>query len=239
MPTQTDGKAPTVELYGMASPNVRKITIMLEEVGRSYAFRHVDVFRSGQFSPSFRALNPNGKVPVLVDHERGEPVVIFESAAILIYLAERHAALLPQDEPARTHTLQWLMIQSANVGPLLGQLNHFQLVAPPTSDYALARYRREGERLYRLLDERLANQSYLAGPAYSIADIATYPWALYLEKHGLQPLDFPHLAAWRETVGARPTVRRGMQAIQPAEGIDAEAYRDASPADLDRFFGRA
>jgi GSH-dependent disulfide-bond oxidoreductase len=234
-----DGQTSKVELYGMGSPNVRKISIMLEEVGQPYVFHHVEVFRSGQFSPAFRGLNPNGKVPVLVDRSRGEPIVIFESAAILIYLAEKHGAFLARQEPARSHTLQWLMIQACNVGPLLGQLNHFLLAAPTASDYALERYRREGERLYRLLDQRLATQDNLAGAAYSIADIATYPWALYLERHGFAPEDYPHLAAWREKVGARPAVRRGMDAIRPAESADAEAYRTAAPADLDRFFGRA
>jgi len=228
------------ELYGMGSPNVRKITIMLEELGSPYDFRYVEVFRSGQFAPDFHRLNPNRKVPVLVDHGagEGESAVIFESSAILIYLAEQSGRFLPSVEPARAVTLEWLMIQACNVGPLLGQLNHFMFVAGEGNDYAFDRYRREARRLYRLLDERLEVTPYLAGDSYSIADIATLPWSHYLERHGFETGDFPHLKAWRERLGNRAGVKRGMAAILDAERADAVALRSANPADLDRFFGR-
>ncbi|WP_050805357.1 glutathione S-transferase family protein [Sphingomonas sp. KC8] len=231
---------PAIELYGMASPNVRKITIMLEELGLAYAFRHVAVFRAGQFEADFLALNPNGKVPVLVDHTTpGQPPVVrFESAAILIYLAERHGQLLAPAEPDRGAVLQWLMIQACNVGPMLGQLNHFQFAARDGNDYAYDRYRNEAERLYRLIDQRLAAHAHLAGDTYSIADIATFPWMAYLEKHGFGAGDFPHLCAWRDRIGARAAVQRGLAAIHEAEAIDAEALRTASASDMDRFFGR-
>lgn len=227
------------ELYGMASPNVRKITIMLAEIGQAYTFRHVDVFRGGQFEPAFQKLNPNRKVPVLVDHRSGSdaPIVIFESAAILIYLAEQFRALLPSTEPARTGAIQWLMIQACSVGPMLGQFNHFAFAARD-NDYAFDRYRREAERLYRLLDQRLEQAPYLAGQAYSIADIATYPWVLYLERHDFDWTEFPHLNAWRQRVGARPAAVQGMQAVEPVEAADALAFEAASPEDRDRFFGR-
>lgn len=229
-----------IELYGMGSPNVRKIAIMLEEVGATYTFRHVDVFRAAQFDPAFEKLNPNRKVPVLVDHGGAAdmPVTIFESGAILIYLAEKYGRFLPSVEPGRSSVLQWLMVQTCNIGPMLGQLNHFQFVARDGNDYAWSRYHRESERLYALLEERLTRLPYLAGPEYSIADIATYPWALYLEKHGLRAEDYPALSAWRERIAARPAVGVAMDMIEQATSGDAAALATASPTDLDRFFGR-
>jgi GST-like protein len=230
-----------IELYGMGSPNVRKIAIMLEEIGAPYNFRRVDVFQSGQFAPAFTQLNPNRKVPVIVDHEAagGAPVTIFESGAILIYLAEKYRALLPAGEPQRSTVLQWLMIQTSNIGPLLGQLNHFTFGARAGNDYAYGRYHREAKRLYTLLDQRLATSANLGGDAYSIADIATYPWSLYLEKHRFDAADFPALSAWRDNVGARPAVQRGFATIAKIEKLDQEAMATASAEDLDRFFGRA
>jgi GST-like protein len=229
-----------IDLYGMGSPNVRKIAIMLEEIGAPYTFRRVDVFQSGQFTPEFTQLNPNRKVPVIVDHgETGAaPVTVFESGAILIYLAEKYRMLLPAGEPQRSTVLQWLMIQTSNVGPLLGQLNHFTFGARAGNDYSYGRYHREAKRLYTLLDQRLQGSANLGGDAYSIADIATYPWSLYLEKHGFDATDYPVLSAWRERVGARPAVQRGFATVAKIEGLDQEAMASAAPEDLDRFFGR-
>ena len=229
-----------IELYGMGSPNVRKIAIMFEEVGAPYVVRRVDVFQSGQFTPEFMQLNPNCKVPVVVDHGEagGAPVTVFESGAILIYLAEKYRVLLPETEPRRSTVLQWLMIQTCNIGPMLGQLNHFGFRARAGNDYSYGRYQREAKRLYGLLDQRLCSAAHLGGEAYSIADIATYPWSLYLEKHGFDAADYPALSAWREAVGARPAVRRGFAAIAEIEPLDQEAMASAAPADLDRFFGR-
>ena len=237
----TSGRA-RFELYGMTSPNVRKIAIMLEELRLDYRFRHVDVFGAGQFSDEFTRLNPNRKVPVLVDHDiagvDGKPHVVFESAAILIYLAELTTRLLPEAEPERSVTMEWLMIQACNVGPMLGQFNHFTLRAREGNDYAFERYRREAERLFALLNARLSVVPYLAGADYSIADVATYPWAHYLERYGFAPADFPHLVDWRERVAARDGVKRAQAALQDAERADADAFKAASPDDLDRFFGR-
>jgi len=228
-----------IELYGMGSPNVRKIAIMLEEIGAPYVFRRVDVFQSEQFTPEFTRLNPNSKVPVIVDHgQAGAPVTVFESGAILIYLAEKYAALLPAGAPQRSAVLQWLMIQSCNIGPMLGQLNHFMFRAREGNDYAYGRYQREAKRLYTLLNQRLQSSANLGGDAYSIADIATYPWSLYLEKHGFDGADFPALAGWRARVGARPAVQRGFATVAQIEPLDQEALATAAPADLDRFFGR-
>lgn len=184
-------------------------------------------------------MNPNRKVPVLVDlrSANGPPTVIFESAAILIYLAEQFRALLPCTEPARTTAIQWLMIQACSVGPMLGQLNHFTFAVTDNA-YAHDRYRREAERLYRLLNQRLGQTPYLGGEAYSIADIATYPWVLYLERHGFDWQSFPHLDDWRQRIGARPAVSEGMKAIEAVETADAIAFEAATPEDRDRFFGR-
>src|SRR6516165_5729380 len=170
-------------LYGMSSPNVRKILILLEELGLAYEWRHVAVFAGENLTPEFRRLNPFAKVPVLVEDGLAEP--IFESGAILIYLAETYGGdFLPAAGPARWETLKWLMAQAANVGPVFGQHNHFRH-DPARAPYAAERFRRTAAELYRILDRRLADRPWLASDAYSIADIATYPWARYLRRHAM------------------------------------------------------
>lgn len=230
-------ETPSFVLHGMSSPNVRKVAILLEELTLPYRIEYVEVFRSGQFSPDFLKLNPNAKVPVLQDLRRDPPITVFESGAILIYLAEQFGRFLPREEPARSTTLEWLMIQLCNVGPMLGQFNHFSNTRDGNA-YAFTRYQREARRLYTLLDTRLGATPYLAGPAYSIADIATYPWALYLEQHGFEISAFPHLGRWREDVGARPAVKRGVAAIEAFVDRDMAAFRTGKKEDIDRFFGR-
>lgn len=229
-------------LHGMGSPNVRKVVIMLEELGLAYELRHVAVFAQEQFAPEFLALNPLGKVPVLEDPQLGQPLA--ESGAILLWLAEREGKFLPPNtpgaQPQRAEVMQWLMVQMANVGPMLGQVNHFdiaQTAAP--QDYAKARYRAAAARLYRLLDERLATREWIAGGDYSIADMATQPWAHYVERHGFDPAEFPALIAWRQRIEARPAVQRAV--ARASEAFDDAANRTrraASAQDLDRFFGR-
>src|SRR5262245_58666923 len=176
----------------MQSSNVRQVVIRMEELELDYVFRPVNVFGGEQFTPEFLALNPLGKVPVLVDPRLGAPLA--ESGAILIWLAEREGRFLPAEAPARQEVLQWLMIQMASIGPMLGQLNHFAMIGRDGSQaYALGRYRAQAERLYRLLDDRLATREWIAGGAYSIADIAVHPWAHYLEQHGFDPAGYPAL----------------------------------------------
>jgi GST-like protein len=230
--------APPLILHGMTSPNVRKVVIMLEELGLPYELRHVAVFKGEQFTPEFLALNPLGKAPVLVDPALGQPLA--ESGAILFWLAERSgAALLPAQGPARYETMQWLMVQIASIGPMFGQLNHFQILPPGSEPYALGRYAAQAERLYRLLDERLAKREWIAGDAYSIADIATYPWAHYLERHGFEAAGHPALLRWRDTIDARPAVARAAERMEAAYAtIATETRHAATRADLDRFFGR-
>ena len=227
--------APLV-LYGMHSPNVRKVLIMLEELELPYELRHVGVFSGEQFTPQFLALNPLGKVPVLVDPRLGAPIA--ESGAILFWLAERSGRFMPAEGQGRYAVMQWLMVQMANIGPMLGQLNHFQMMAKE-QPYSLGRYSAQAERLYRLLDDRLAGREWIAGEAYSIADMATYPWAGYLEQHRFDPAAHPNLMRWRAAIDGRPAIARvkerlGGDFLQVAN----DTRRGATKAELDRFFGR-
>lgn len=227
----------TLTLHGMGSPNVMKVIIMLEELGLPYALRHVAVFKQEQFDPAFLALNPIGKVPVLEDPSLGIPLA--ESGAILLWLAEREGRFLPTEQPARAEVMQWLMVQMANVGPMFGQLNHFNLVPPGSEPYACGRYRAIAGKLYRDLDRRLADRPWLAGDAYSIADIATQPWANYLERHGFDPSDYPALLDWRARIAGRPAVQRARERADEAfTQVATQSRRSASDADLDRFFNR-
>ena len=230
--------ADRITLYGMHSPNVRKVMILLEELDLAYDLVHVAVFKGEQFAPDFLAMNPQGKVPVLVDPVLGRPIA--ESGAILFWLAERSGGrFLPAHGPARYEVMQWLMVQMASIGPMLGQLNHFQLLPPGSEPYALGRYTAQAEGLYRLLDDRLAARAWIAGDGYSIADIATWPWATYLEQHGFDPAAHPHLLRWRASIGERPAVQRAMARLGGAFADVAEQTRKAATGDdLDRFFGR-
>ena len=226
-------------LHGMGSPNVTKCVIMLEECGLDYELRHVAVFGQEQFRPEFLKLNPLGKVPVLEDPRLGQPLA--ESGAILHWLAERKGKFLPNAQPARAEVMQWLMVQMANIGPMLGQVNHFRLVMKSgTHPYAESRYAAQAERLYRILDERLQTRQWIAGGDYSIADMACQPWANYLEAHGFDSAAHPHLVRWRAEIAARPAVQRALARAHEGFFQAAEQTRKAaSNEDLDKFFGRA
>ncbi len=224
-------------LYGVASPNVVKVAIMLEELGLPYELRHVAVFKGEQFTPQFLALNPLGKVPVIQDPALDRPLA--ESGAILFWLAERHGAFLPAASGDRYEVMQWLMVQMSAIGPMLGQFTHFRLLPEGSEPYAFGRYASLAERLYRLIADRVASREWIAGSDYSIADIATFPWAEYLERHGLDVQDFPGMKPWRDKIAARPAVIRAKQRVFDAfMEPSAAAMQSASDKDLDRFFGR-
>jgi len=228
----------TVTLYGVMSPNVVKVAIMLEELNIPYELRYVAVFQGEQFTPEFLALNPLGKVPVIVDPSLGRPLA--ESGAILIWLAEQNAAFLPAQSADRYEILQWLMVQMSSIGPMLGQFTHFRLLPEGSEPYALGRYGTMAEKLYRLIDARLAEREWIAGGMYSIADIATFPWAEYLERHGLTIEDYPAMKRWRNVIASRPAVIRAKaRIVKEFANPSTETIQKASAKDLDRFFGRS
>jgi len=200
------------DLYTWSTPNGRKVSIMLEETGLSYRVHKIDISKGDQFKPEFVAINPNSKIPAIVDSDGpgGKPLTLFESGAILIYLAEKTGKFLPKDPAARYIVLQWLMFQMGGVGPIFGQVHHFLRAAPEPVPYAIERYGKETRRLYGVLDARLGKAAYLAGD-YSIAVIATYPWVARHEWHKVALGDFPNVERWYREIGARPAVARGMQ----------------------------
>lgn len=230
-----------IDLYGMSSPNVLKIILALEELGLEYKYHNVDVVAGEQYKPEFVALNPMSKVPVIVDHNGfiGERYTVFESGAILIYLAEKAGQLIPQEPGARMDTMQWLVLQIANVGPLFGQHTHFLRHAPPGNEYAASRYRTLAGRVYDTLDQRLGVSTYLAGEDYTIADVATYPWAaMYHDVHGMLWDDHPHLRRWCDLIAQRPAVIKSKAVHDDIAANDPAQRPDPSPEGADRFFGR-
>lgn len=196
-----------IDLYTFTTPNGRKISIMLEEVGLPYNVHKIDITKNEQFTPEFVAINPNSKIPAIVDQDTG--ITVFESGAILIYLAQKSGKLLPTADKERFQVLSWLMLQMGSVGPMLGQLNHFKKFAPQKIPYAIERYEKETLRLYSVLDGQLAKREFLCDD-YSIADIATYPWIAIYKWQGLTLDSHPNLKRWVETMQQRPAVERGM-----------------------------
>jgi GSH-dependent disulfide-bond oxidoreductase len=201
-----------IELYTWGTPNGRKVSIMLEEVGLAYRTHAVDISKGEQHRPEFVAINPNGRIPAIVDGDGpgGNPIRVFESGAILIYLAEKTGKLLSAEPRRRMETLVWLMFQMGGVGPMFGQAHHFLRAAPEPVPYGIERYTKETRRLYGVLDGRLGEEPYLAGE-YSIADIATYPWVARHEWHKVELKDFANVARWYRAIGERPAVARGMR----------------------------
>jgi GSH-dependent disulfide-bond oxidoreductase len=201
-----------IELYTWATPNGRKVSIMLEEVALPYETIKVDITKGDQFKPDYLTVNLNAKIPAIVDREgpTGGRLAVWESGAILIYLAEKTGKLLSDDPVLRLTTIEWLMFQMSGVGPMLGQAHHFRRFAPERIPYAIERYEKEAARLYGVLDRRLGESEYLAG-AYSIADIATFPWIARHEWQGVALDDFPNVKRWFATISSRPAVQRGMQ----------------------------
>jgi len=197
-----------IDLYTWGTPNGRKVSIMLEEVGLPYEVHPIHIGQGDQFKPEFLAISPNNKIPAIVDRDNGQSV--FESGAILIYLAEKTGKLLPTDSKARMDALQWLMFQMGGVGPMFGQTHHFNRFAKEKIPYAIDRYVGETKRLYGVMNQQLGKQDYLAGD-YSIADVATFPWVARWTWHGLEGglKDFPNVTRWYDAIRARPAVQRG------------------------------
>ena len=207
-----------IDVYSWATPNGHKVHIMLEECGLAYRAIAVDIGKGEQFTPDFLAISPNNKIPAIVDPEGpatadDRPFSLFESGAILLYLAGKTGRLLPEGTAARYEVLQWLMFQMGGVGPMLGQAHHFRIYAPEKIPYAIDRYTREAHRLYGVLDRRLAKSRYVGGADYSIAGIAVFPWLRSWKNQGIVWNDFPHLKGWFDEIAARPAVRRGVQVL--------------------------
>jgi GST-like protein len=201
-----------IDLYTWPTPNGKKISIMLEETGLPYRAIKIDITNNEQFAPEYLAINPNGKIPSIVDHDGpgGGDFTVFESGSILIYLAEKAGMLLPTEPAERITTIEWLMFQMSALGPMLGQAHHFRRFAPEPVPYAVERYEKEAARLYGVLDRRLGEVEYLAG-AYSIADIASFPWIYRYEWQGIAIEDYPNVARWFKAIKARPAVQRGIK----------------------------
>jgi GSH-dependent disulfide-bond oxidoreductase len=214
-----------IELYFWPTPNGWKVSIMLEECGLPYDVIPVNIAQGEQFTPAFLAISPNNRMPAIVDPDGpgGNPVSVFESGAILQYLGRKTGRFYPQEERGRVAVEEWLYWQVGNLGPMAGQAHHFRLHAPEPIGYAVDRYSDECNRLYGVMNKRLAERPYLAGDAYTIADIACIGWTSRWERQGQDPNQFPHVKRWLETVRARPAVKRGMSIrVEAASRVDMQ-----------------
>jgi GST-like protein len=208
-----------IDVYSWATPNGHKVHIMLEEcgykLGRDWLAHPVNIGRADQFKPEFLEISPNNKIPAMVDPQGpdGKPISLFESGAILLYLASKTGKFLPKSDRAKFEVLQWLMFQMGGVGPMLGQAHHFRIYAPEKIDYAYNRYTNEAKRLYGVMDKQLQKTKFIAGNSYTIADIAIFPWLRSWQNQGIDWADYPHLKAWFDLISARPAVQRGVQVL--------------------------
>ena len=208
-----------IDLYTWSTSNGRKASIMLEELGADYTLHPIHIGKGDQFTPEYLAINPNGKIPAIVDSDGpgGAPITVFESGAILIYLAEKFGQFLPAEPVARMEVIQWLMFQMGGVGPIFGQVHHFLRAAKEKVPYGIERYGTEARRLYGVLDRRLDGRDHLAGDGYSIADIATWPWVLRHEWQQVDLAEYPNVKRWFDATGSRPAVQRGIQVPPPPQ----------------------
>lgn len=230
----SDAHAAPIELWSWPTPNGHKVHIMLEEVGLPYTPVPIDIGAGQQFRPDFLAITPNHRIPAIVDPNGpgGTPLALFESGAILIYLAEKTGKLIPAGPRDRYVCLQWLMFQMGGVGPMFGQRNHFHEYAPEKIPYAMERYDNEVKRLHRVLEARLSTANWLAGDEYSIADVATYPWLRHPDKRDVDVTQFPGVNRWIKAMEARPAVQRGV-------GVLTEHRREGlSDAEREVLFGK-
>ncbi|MBO9649429.1 MAG: glutathione S-transferase N-terminal domain-containing protein [Variovorax sp.] len=204
-----------IDVYSWATPNGHKVHIMLEECGLPYRAHPVNIGKGDQFEPAFLKISPNNKIPAITDPEGpdGKPISLFESGAILVYLAGKTGKFLPEGDRGRFDVLQWLMFQMGSVGPMLGQTHHFRNYAPEKIQYAIDRYSNETKRIYGVIDKQLSTHKFIAGDTYTIADIAIFPWLRSYENQGITLEDFPHLKQWFEGIAARPAVQRGVKVL--------------------------
>ncbi|AZP13693.1 glutathione binding-like protein [Undibacterium parvum] len=204
-----------IDAYSWPTPNGHKIHIMLEECGLPYRAIGVDIGAGDQFKPEFLAISPNNKIPAIVDADGpdGKPISLFESGAILVYLAGKTGKFLGETDREKYNALQWLMFQVGGFGPMLGQAHHFRIYAPKKIDYAFDRYTNEAKRLYGVIEKQLSQTPYLAGNSYSIADIAVYPWARSADNQGIDWADYPHAKRWFDAISKRPAVQRGVKVL--------------------------
>lgn len=222
-----------IDLYTWPTPNGHKIHIMLEECALPYALHAVDIGAGDQFKPEFLAISPNNKIPAIVDSDGpdGKPISVFESGAILIYLAGKTGRFLPKDVRGKYVALEWLMFQMGGFGPMLGQAHHFRLYAPERIEYAINRYSNEAKRLYGVIDKRLAQALYVAGE-YSIADMAIFPWARSHANQGIDLADYPNVKRWFDAINQRPAVQRAVQILADRR------KPQMSDKDKDTLFGK-
>jgi len=204
-----------IDVYSWATPNGHKIHILLEECGLSYRAHPIDIGKGEQFAPEFLEISPNNKIPAMTDTDGpdGEPISLFESGAMMVYLAGKTGKFLGKTDRERYNVLQWLMFQMGGLGPMLGQCHHFRIYAPEKIEYAINRYTNEAKRLYGVLERQLAKTPYIAGKTYTIADMAIWPWLRNWKNQGIEMADFPHVAKWFDTIGKRPAVQRGVTVL--------------------------
>ncbi|MDB5998987.1 MAG: glutathione S-transferase [Rhizobacter sp.] len=204
-----------IEVYSWATPNGHKVHIMLEECGLAYKVFPVDIGKGDQFKKKFLSISPNNRIPAIVDTDGpdGKPMSLFESGAILLYLAGKTGRFLPEDTVGKYQTLQWLMFQMGGVGPMLGQAHHFRMYAPEKIEYGINRYTNEAKRLYGVMDTQLSKHAFIAGSDYSIADIAIFPWLRSWQNQGIAWADFPHVKRWFDGIAQRPAVQRGVDVL--------------------------
>ena len=220
-----------IDVYSWPTPNGHKVHIMLEECGLEYRVHAVDIGAGDQFRPEFLAISPNNKIPAIVDSDGpdGKPMSVFESGAILVYLAGKTGRFLPADTRGRYLALQWLMFQMGGLGPMLGQAHHFRIYAPEKIEYAINRYTNEAKRLYGVMDKRLAQAPYFAGD-YGIADMAIFPWTRSHANQGIDLADYPNVRRWYDAISERPAVQRGVQVLadrrKPVAQLDDKARQN-------------
>ncbi|MBU68321.1 MAG: glutathione S-transferase [Cupriavidus sp.] len=204
-----------IDVYTWATPNGHKVHIMLEECGLEYKVHPINIGAGDQFGEAFLKISPNNKIPAIVDSDGpdGKPISLFESGAILLYLAGKTGKFLPEDVRGKYDALQWLMFQMGGVGPMLGQAHHFRIYAPEKIEYAVNRYTNEAKRLYGVIDKQLSTHPWLAGDSYSIADMATFPWLRSWQNQGVELDDYPNLKRWFNEIAERPAVKRAVEVL--------------------------